>query len=109
MSKKSHCYCCCPRPYCGGYGYNLGMMGGYQQGSCCGGYSGNCCDFSNILLLLLIALQFSPRSPLVPGTGEPINPICCSNNNGIIDNSILFLLAFFYLICCRRRNCCNNY
>jgi hypothetical protein len=66
---------------------------GHRHEKCCG------CDFSNILLLILIALQFSGRDGIF---GREI----CSGEehhreHGIIDNSILFILAFYYLVCCR--------
>lgn len=62
----------------------------------------NCC-LSDLLILILIVLQFTPRESLL-GTGTDG---LCHNGPEIvkpqaIDNSILFLVALYYLCCCKK-------
>jgi hypothetical protein len=62
----------------------------------------NCCCLSDLLILILIVLQFKPvRGIGGPGVrpDDPTPPLA-------IDNSILFLVALFYLSCC---NPCKSY
>ncbi|MDV3427777.1 MAG: hypothetical protein LIR50_12255 [Bacillota bacterium] len=59
----------------------------------------NCC-LSDLLILILIVLQFKPVIGPIggPGSGphpDPVPPLA-------IDNSILFLVALYYLACCKK-------
>lgn len=68
-----------------------------------------CCDFSTLIILILIILQFNRKrdwfggiAPITSedpdcGTSRP-QPILGSTN--LIDNSILFIIALFFLSCC---------
>lgn len=59
----------------------------------------NCC-LSDLLILILIVLQFKPIRGPVGGPGGPRPEPDCPPL--AIDNSILFLVALYYLACCKK-------
>lgn len=61
----------------------------------------SCCCLSDLLILILIVLQFKPiREKDGGGPGVAVRPEQ-ENRPLAIDNSILFLVALFYLSCCK--------
>lgn len=65
------------------YGY------GYGGNSCGSG----CCNFPQLIILILILLQFSNKGSL-PSCG------CEQNKIGGIDKGIIFIITLYYLSCC---------
>lgn len=77
----------CCRGY---YGGNYGGYGGYGSQGC--GYG--CCNFPQLIILILILLQFSCKKGLLGNN--------CDNNSlvGGIDKGIIFIITLYYLCCC---------
>lgn len=72
-----------------------------------------CCDFSTLIILILIILQFNKRRDFIGGVASSEDPDCGTSkprlifgDNNLIDNSILFIIALFFLSCC---NPCRRY
>lgn len=74
---------CCRSGYYGGYGC------GY--GSECGK---GCCNFPQLIILILILLQFSKKGCC------NITNSCHESGLGGIDKGIIFIITLFYLSCC---------
>lgn len=126
MSSKRHCREMSYDPMLMGMGGYGGGFGGGGYGGCSYGGLGSGCgfNFSYILILLLIALQFGRRPsfpPVMPTTscadGVVSDPGIGAGGygglggfggfggfgeRGLIDNSVLFILAFYLLVC----GCC---
>lgn len=62
--------------------------------NCCGG-SSSPCNFSSLVILILIIFQFS--------NGKGCSATCGKGNNGI-----LFIIALFFLSCCTPSNSNNT-
>lgn len=74
-----------------------------------------CCDFSTLIILILIILQFNRRRDFFGGIAPIVSedPDCGTSKpqtffggTNLIDNSILFIIALFFLACC---NPCREY
>jgi hypothetical protein len=50
-----------------------------------------CCDFSTLVVLILIILQFSGKKYSSVGYSKA----------SVVDNGILFIIAIFFLYCCK--------
>lgn len=68
-----------------------------------------CCDFSTLIILILIILQFNRRrdpfvgiAPVATDNSDcgPVAPQTFFGGINLIDNSILFIIALFFLSCC---------
>lgn len=82
MSRKRRCECRYDENYCGK------------------GYDNCCCNFSTLVILILIILQFNRSGHGLLGAAKPVDGIGAYGGYGIADNSILFIIALFYLACC---------
>lgn len=80
------------------------FLGGFGLGNCC-------CDFSTLIILILIILQFNKRRDRDFFGGISTIASDCSDcgttapqifggSSNLIDNSILFIIALFFLSCC---------
>lgn len=71
---------------------NFSNFGSFNEGSCC-------CNFSALIILILIVLQFSGRKFFGKGHEDEEDEEGCGKRQ-LIDNSILFIIALFFLSCC---------
>lgn len=63
------------------------MTGYLGCGTGMGNFGSGCCNFSCLVILILIILQF--------GKGKD-----CFKGGKSVDNGILFIIAIFFLACC---------